>query len=185
MKREEKENLVKELKEAFDKNDSFYLIDFLGMSVAHAVELRRRFRDNACSFRVIKNRLVLRALKEDFPEDLKSYFQGPTAIAFAPQDPIKLAQIIQDFSSKYSLLKVKGGLLEGQFFPEERFVEITSIQSREDLMAKIGYLMAFPLIKLSTTWQAPLSSLSRLLSQLRTKNRVGGKNAQSTNKRSE
>jgi len=169
VRREEKENLVKELREAFDKNDSFYLVDFLGMPVAQAVELRKEFRDNACSFRVIKNRLALRALKEDIPEDLKNYFQGPTAIAFAPQDPIKLAQIIKGFSSKHNLFKVKGGLLEGQFFPGERFAEIASIQSREDLLAKIGYLMAFPLIKLSTTWQAPLNSLSRLLSQLKTK----------------
>lgn len=169
MKREDKENIVKELREAFDKHDSFYLVDFQGMPVSQAVSLRDEFRNNSCTFRVIKNRLALRALKQEFPEDLKSYFQGPTAIAYTQQEPIKLARIIKDFSSKHKVLKVKGCLLEGQFFQEERFAEIASLQSREDLVAKIGYLMAYPLAKLSRTWQAPLNNIGRLLSQLKTK----------------
>lgn len=165
MRKEEKENLIKELRKAFDKHDSFYLVDFVGMPVTQDLALRKEFRDNSCSFRVIKNRLALRALKEEFPEDLKDYFQGPTAIAYTLQDPIKLARIIKDFSTKHKVLKVKGGLLEGQFFSGERFAEISSLRSKEDLLAKVGYLMAHPLIKLARTWQAPLNSIGRMLSQ--------------------
>lgn len=183
MKKEEKENLVKELKEAFDNYDSFYLVDFIRMPMAQSVELRKKFREQPYFFRVVKNRLALRALKEDFPEDLKNYFQGPTAIAFASQDPLGLARIIKEFSTQHNVLTVKGGMLDGQFFTGERFKEIANLSSRKDLLATIAYLMAFPLAKFSRTWQAPLNSLSWLLSQLKTKNRVGGKNAQSTNKR--
>jgi len=64
VKREDKEKQVKELTDSFEKYDSFYLVDFIKMSVAQAVELRRIFRDNSYSFRVVKNRLALRALKE-------------------------------------------------------------------------------------------------------------------------
>lgn len=169
MKREDKEKQVKELTDSFEKYDSFYLVDFIKMSVAQAVELRRIFRDNSYSFRVVKNRLALRALKEDFPEDLKTCFQGSTAIAFASQNPVGLARVIKDFSDRNKVLSVKAGMLEGQFISSERFTEVAALSSREDLIAKVGNLMALPLIKLLWTWQTPLNSLGRLLSQLKTK----------------
>jgi large subunit ribosomal protein L10 len=167
--REDKEKHVKELRDSFQKYDSFYLVDFIKMSVGQAVELRRIFRDNSYSFRVVKNRLALRALKDDFPEDLKTYFRGSTAIAFASQNPVGLARLIKDFSDRNKVLSVKAGMLEGQFLSSERFTEVAALRSREDLLAKVGNLMALPLIKLLWTWQTPLNSLSRLLSQLKTK----------------
>jgi large subunit ribosomal protein L10 len=169
VKREDKERQVKELVESFEKHDSFYLVDFVRMSVAQAVELRRIFQDNSYSFRVVKNRLALRALKEDFPEDLKTFFRGSTAIAFASQNPVGLARLIKDFSNQNKVLSVKAGMLEGQFLSSERFTEVAALGSREDLIAKVGNLMALPLIKLLWTWQTPLNSLGRLLSQLKTK----------------
>ncbi len=169
MKRENKEKLVKELSDAFEKYDTFYLVDFIKMSVVQAVELRKLFRENSYSFRVVKNRLALRALREDFPEDLKKCFQGSTAVAFASQNPIGLARIIKDYSDRNKVLTVKAGMLEGQFVSPERFTEVATLTSREDLIAKFGYLMVFPLIKLLRTWQAPLNNLGRLLSQLKTK----------------
>ncbi len=169
MERKNKEKQVKELSDSFEKYDTFYLVDFIKMSVAQAVELRKLFRENSYSFRVVKNRLALRALREDFPEDLKKCFQGSTAIAFASQNPVGLARIIKDFSDRNKVLTVKAGMVEGQFLSPERFTEVAALTSREDLIAKIGYLMLFPLIKLLRTWQAPINSLGRLLSQLKIK----------------
>ncbi len=169
MKREDKEKQVKELTDSFKKYDSFYLIDFIRMSVTQAVELRRIFRENSYSFRVVKNRLALRALREDFPEDLKTSFQGSTAIAFASQNPVGLARLIKDFSDQNNVLSVKAGVLEGQFLSSERFTEVAALSSREDLIAKFGNLMASPLIKLLSTWQAPINSIGRLLSHSKTK----------------
>lgn len=169
MKREDKESQVKELSEAFESHDTFYLLDFINMHVSQSVQLRRRLRDQSYTFRVIKNRLALRALREDFPDDLREFFQGPTAIAFAPQDPIGLARMLRDFSTEHKVLSVKGGMFEGQFIPAQRFEEIANLASKEDLLAKLGFLMSYPLTKLLRTWQAPVDSLGRLLSQLKTK----------------
>lgn len=169
MKRESKEEQVKELSKIFKSCDNFYLVDFMKMSVAQAVELRKIFREHSYSFRVVKNRLALRALGEEFPEDFKKYFQGSTAIAFAPQNPVGLARVLKEFSDQNKVLTVKAGMLEGQFLSPERFTEVATLNSREDLIAKIGSLMVLPLMKLLRTLQAPLSNLSSLLSQLKTK----------------
>ncbi len=169
MKREDKEKQVKELSEAFNSCENFYLVDFLNMTVAQAVKMRRLCRENAYTFRVVKNRLALRALKDEFPEDLKMSFQGSTAIAFAPQNPIGLARLIKDFSAQNKVLSVKAGILEGQFLSADRFNEVANLASREELLARIGGLMAAPLMRILRTWQAPLSGLGTLLSQLKTK----------------
>ena len=169
MKREDKEKQIKELSEAFNSCDNFYLVDFLNMSASKAVELRNLFRDNDYTFRVVKNRLALRALREDFPQDLRESFQGLTAVAFAPQNPIGLARLIKDFSRRNKVLNVKGGILEGQFLSADRFKEVANLASREDLLARFGSLMAAPLMRLLRTWHAPLSGLGTLLSQLKTK----------------
>jgi len=167
--RGKKEELVKKLRADFNSYESFYLIDFMNMPVSRAIELRRELRKNSYVFRVVKNRLALRALMEDFPEDLKTQFTGPTALAFAQENPVGLARLIRDFSLKHKLLKVKAGIVEGRYLPEEDFHTVANLSSREDLLAKLGFLMAYPLTQLLKTWQAPFGSLGSMLSQLKSK----------------
>jgi len=167
--RERKEVMVQEISDNFAAYGSFYLIDFMRMPVSKAVELRREMRKNDYLFKVIKNRLALRALKDDSPEDLQKHFQGPTAIAFSAEDPIGLARLIKNFSTQHKILTVKAGLVEGRYLPTEEFDMIATLSSREDLLAKIGFLMAYPLTKLLRTLQAPYQSLGSVLSQLKSK----------------
>jgi large subunit ribosomal protein L10 len=167
--KEKKESLVKEINSDFIKHDSFYLLDFINMPVAKTMELRKQLREKSYPIKVVKNRLALRALTDDLPENLKEHFRGPTAIAFASENPLLLARMIRDFSKQHKVLKFKAGLLEGQFLPESQFEDVANLTSREDLLAKLGFLMANPLMKLLRTWQAPMESLGRLLSQLKSK----------------
>ena len=167
--REKKESLVKEINENFATHDSFYLFDFINMPVAQTMELRKQLHENSFPIKVVKNRLALRALTEDLPEDLKDYFRGPTAIAFASENPLQLARILRDFSKQHKVLKFKAGLLEGQFLPQDKFEDVANLTSREDLIAKLGFLMANPLITLLRTLQTPIESLGRLLSLLKSK----------------
>jgi len=167
--KQKKADLIEEINENFSKHDSFYLLDFINMPVAQTTELRRQLHENSYRMKVVKNRLALRALDESLPEDLKSHFRGPTAIAFASENPLQLARLLRDFSKQHKVLKFKAGMLEGQFLHEDQFEDVASLTSRQDLIAKIGYLMANPLIKLLRTWQAPIDSLGQLLSQLKSK----------------
>jgi large subunit ribosomal protein L10 len=77
--------------------------------------------------------------------------------------------MLRDFSRQHKVLRFKAGLLEGQFLPEDKFEDVANLTSRDDLLAKIGFLMANPLIKMLRTWQAPVESFGRLLSQLKSK----------------
>jgi large subunit ribosomal protein L10 len=169
VKRETKEKVVQDLKVTFEKNSTFYLVDFRGMAVSQAIKLRNLMRENSYVFLVVKNRLALHALRTDIPDNVKEMFQGQTAIAFAPKNPIGLARLIENFSKENNVLAVKGGIVEGQFMQADRFGEIANLTSREDLLGRVGFFLAYPLTKLLRTWQAPLSGIGTLLSQLKTK----------------
>jgi large subunit ribosomal protein L10 len=169
VKRDVKAHTIKNMEESFGRQKTIYLMDYTGMKVSQAVALRRLLKKSSYDFKVVKNRLALRALKEDFPAELRSYFQKPTAVALAAAEPVKLARMLKDFSVQNKVMAFKGGLFEGQLLPPERFDEVCRLASREELLGKIGYLMASPLIRMLRTWQAPLSQMGRLLSQFKEK----------------
>jgi large subunit ribosomal protein L10 len=169
VKKETKSQIVKDLEAALDANDTFYLVDFKRMKVSQTVELRKLLRKNAYAYKVVKNRLALRALRDRCPAELKAFFEKPTAIAFAADNPIGLAKILKDFSAQGKILAVKSGVVEGQYLAPERFDEITKLSSRNDLIGKIGFMMASPLTRFMRTLQAPLGNIGNLLGQLKAK----------------
>jgi large subunit ribosomal protein L10 len=171
VKKEAKQPIIQNLERLFEKNSTYYLVDFKKMKVSQSVELRKILRKNAFAYKVIKNRLALRALGEKCPETLRPFFQKPTAIAFAGKDPIQLAKILKDFSNQGKILAVKGGQVEGQYLAPGRFDEVCRLSSRDDLVGRIAFMMASPLHRLMRTLQAPLGNVGILLGELKkTKN---------------
>ena len=169
MKKEDKKPIVDSLERLFASSGTYYLVDYKRMTVAQAVELRKILRKNGYAYKVIKNRLALRALGEKCPEALRPYFQKPTAIAFAAKEPIPLAKTLKDFSNQGKVLAVKSGQVEGRVLAAGQFEEVCRMTSREDLVGKIAFLMASPLHRLMRTLQAPLGNVGVLLGELNKK----------------
>jgi len=167
VKKEAKQPIIENLERLFASNSTYYLIDFKKMKVSQSVELRKALRKNAFTYKVIKNRLALRALGEKCPEPLRPFFQKPTAVAFAGKDPIQLAKILREFSNQGKVLAVKAGQVEGQYLAPGRFDEVCRLASREELVGKIAFLMASPLHRLMRTLQAPLGNVGILLGELK------------------
>ena len=169
MKKEAKQPIVQTLERLFDSNSTYYLVDFKRMKVAQSVELRKILRKGGYAYKVIKNRLALRALGEKCPESLRPLFQKPTAIAFADKNPIGLAKILKDFSNQGKILAVKGGQVEGQLMPAARFDEVSKLPSRKELLGQLAGMMAHPLRRFLGTLQAPLGNVGILLGELKKK----------------
>jgi large subunit ribosomal protein L10 len=167
VKKEAKKPIVATLEGLFASNATFYLVDFKRMSVGQAVELRKLMRKGGYTYKVIKNRLALRALGETCPESLRPFFQKPTAVAFAAKDPLPLARLLKDFSNQGKVLAVKAGQVEGRPLAAGQFEEICRLTSREDLVAKFAFLMAHPLHQLMRTLQAPLGNIGLLMGELK------------------
>jgi large subunit ribosomal protein L10 len=169
VKRENKEEIVTGLGKAFLASGTYYLVDYKQMRVSQSVELRKILRKNAYSYKVVKNRLALRALQESAPEALKPFFRKTTAIAYAAKDPIGLAKLLRDYSAGGKVLAVKAGVVEGHYMAPERFDEIVKLTSRDELLGKVAFMMAYPMSQFLRTLQAPLATMGRMWSLLKDK----------------
>lgn len=127
---------VEEIKSKFENAKSAVIVDYRGLTVEEATELRDKFREAGVEYKVYKNNLVKLAIKETAFEPLTVDLTGPNAIAFGYEDPVVPAKIIKDFAKDHKNLELKSGVVEGDYCDLEKITAIADIPSREVLIGK-------------------------------------------------
>lgn len=110
---------VAEVAEQF-KNASSVVVDYLGITVEQATNLRSELRKAGVQFAVVKNSILSRAAKEAGLEGMDDVFKGPSAVAFSNEDVVAPAKILADFAKKVEALEIKAGVVEGKSFFKRR-----------------------------------------------------------------
>src|SRR5882672_3662350 len=111
MNREQKAAAIAEIAENIKESDAVFAVDYRGISVPQAAELRSKLREVDTRFRVVKNTLTERAADQAGAESLKALLEGPTAMAFVRGDAAAAAKAISDYGRQTDLLPFKGGLM--------------------------------------------------------------------------
>lgn len=101
------------LREALTDVPAFILLDYTGITVSQATDLRNKFREGQCKYQVFKNSVVHYAIKGTRHEPVSSLLTGMTALAYSPTDPGAAARIARDFAREAKNFKIKGGIVEG------------------------------------------------------------------------
>ncbi len=157
--REEKEKMKDEIAEALKQAELVVVTDYRGLNVEAINNLRGRLRNEQCRFRVTKNTMNRWACREAGFEQLEEYFEGPTAIAYADEDPVAAAKVFNEFAKENENLGIKGGGLSGQLVSPERIKELGEIPSREILLAKVVGGFQAPITGLAGALQGTISQL--------------------------
>jgi len=165
MNKTEKRRIVESLSEHFRATKSFFLIDYRGLKVVDATELRRKIRDFDGTYVVVKNTLALRAAKETGLENIGPYLQGPTAVAFHRRDVVGMAKLLMEITKTNPNFQFKAALIEGKVVPPSEIQTIASLPSREVLLGKLVFLLKAPLRRLAGALKAPARDLALLLKQ--------------------
>lgn len=166
MNRVEKQQTVESLGEQFRSISSAFLIDYKGLKVVAATELRRKIREMDGSYVVVKNTLALRAAKETKLEQLEPYFQGPTAVAFHKKDVVGLAKLLTDISKSNPSIVFKAALVEGKVIAPAEIQALASMPSREVMLSKLVFLLKAPLQRLGSVLKAPVRDLYLVVKQV-------------------
>ena len=164
--REQKATEVSELNEQIGKASNAFLIDFKGITVPQVTELRKQVRQTNSGYVVVKNTLALIALKDSPIINMKEQFTGPTAIAFNATDAVVLAKALTKFAKDVPAVTFKGALLNGQVVPASEIQNIANLPSREELVAKLLYLLQSPIRGLVTVLQANIRNLAVVIDQI-------------------
>jgi len=170
----EKTERVTELAQLMSEAKSMYLADFTGVDVASVTQLRRSLREASVDYQVVKNRLAKLAATEIGLGALEDYLSGPTAVAFAQDDPLLPARILQKFIDDGGKLVIKAGVMDGKLFDADEVERLASLPSRDELIAKTIGAVQSPLYGLSAVLTGLLRGLVGTLSALETQRRTEG-----------
>src|SRR2546422_7681188 len=108
MNREQKAAAIAEIATEIQESHAVYAVDYRGISVPQAAELRAKLREADTRFRVVKNTLTERAADQAGAEPLKALLEGPTALAFVRGDAAAAAKALADYGRATDLLPFKG-----------------------------------------------------------------------------
>lgn len=163
----EKIEAVERLHEEFQRGPHMFLLDFKGLDVAAATDLRQRVRERDAEFRVVKNTLAMRAARDTALEQLSEAFVGPTAVAYTSDDVVGLAKLLRDFAKEHQVPTFKAGVVDGSPIDLAQFEELADLPSRDELVAKALYLMQYPVSGLVRTLNGVLRNFVLVLEQVR------------------
>jgi large subunit ribosomal protein L10 len=174
MNREEKSQTIQEIAAQIEGAEAIFAVDYRGISVPQAAELRGKLREADSSFRVVKNRLTKRAAEQVGEDRLADLLTGPTALTFVRGDTAAAAKAITNFNKEHEILTYKGGLMGETVLDEAAFKSIARLPSREVLVGQFAGIVASPLTGVVRGLNALIQGLATQLGQIAEKGLVTG-----------
>src|SRR5258708_1493925 len=175
--RSEKDRLIADCQGGLVVAPHALLRGFKGISVPQVTELRNRVRATGGSCLVVKNNLALRAIDSTALAALEEHFVGPTAVVFTDHDPVALAKALTDYAREVPALEFKAGMVERRAVAAGQIKEIAQLPSREQLIAKLLYLLQSPIARFARLLAAAPQSLGAGLDQGRKRKEEGDRAA--------
>jgi large subunit ribosomal protein L10 len=174
MNREEKSATIQEIAAQIEGAEAIFAVDYRGISVPQAAELRSKLRETDSSFRVVKNRLTKLAATQVGEDRLADLLVGPTALTFVRGDTAAAAKAITTFNKQHQVLTFKGGLMGEVVLDEAGFTAIAKLPSREVLIGQFAGMVASPLTGIVRGLNALIQGLATQLGQIADKGLVTG-----------
>lgn len=148
MLRQEKVESVAGLKQLFESSGAFFITDYQGLNVADMTVLRKNLRENNVKYLIAKNTLFRLAARDAGVEGVEEHFNGPTAIAFAMDDPSIAAKILYNSYKEKDRPSFKAFYLERQVHGADAIQRLAELPSREVLLSQLAAAVESPLTSL-------------------------------------
>ena len=145
---------VSEVAEQFKNATSVVVVDYLGITVEQATNLRTELRNAGVQFAVVKNSILSRAAKEAGLEGMDDIFKGPSAVAFSNDDVVAPAKILADFAKKVEALEIKAGVIEGKVSSKEEIEALAKLPNREGLLSMLLSVLQAPVRNTALVFKA-------------------------------
>lgn len=174
MNRDEKAAVIDEIADQIRESEAVFAVDYRGISVPQAAELRESLRGSESTFRVTKNTLTVLAADKAEQEALKDFLAGPTALTFVKGDVAAAAKSLADFQkAQPDLLPFKGGTLNGEAIDAAQITALAKLPTRDVLYQQLVGIVASPISGLARTLNALIGGLAIQLGQINEKKQSG------------
>ena len=163
MRKDQKGTIVEELAENLGRASIALVSEYKGMTAGQSDDMRRRLRAVRGEFRVAKNTLVRRAIKDTRYEALGEKLGGPVGLILSYADPVELAKTVTSMRELADKFKVRGGVLDGKALSAEEVQAFAALPPREVIFAQLLGLLQAPATRLARLLNEPGSAMARLL----------------------
>ena len=168
MDRAQKEKVVDELGQIFESSGVVVVAHYAGLTVAEMQNLRARARDADCAVRVAKNRLAKIALEGKPCASIADFLTGMTVLTYS-EDPVAAAKVAEGFAKENSKFEILGGAMGENSLDRAGVKAVSSMPSREELIASIAGCIVAPASNIAGAIGAPASNIASILSTLEEK----------------
>jgi large subunit ribosomal protein L10 len=165
VKKEDKEQVVKELTERLKTSDTLLVADYRGLTMPQIDALRSRLIESGARFTVVKNTLTRRAAEAAGADALLTLLEGPSAIAFleADGDMVAAAKALADSARESRVLAIRGGVMQGRAITAEEVQSLASLPPIDVLRGQVLAAIIAPITAIAGLVKAPLQNLYGLL----------------------
>lgn len=165
--REQKQRDLDALAQQFQSASAGILIGFKKLTVAKDQELRRQIREAGATYQVVKNTLARKAADGTPFAQAEEHFKGVTALALAEGDPVQLSKAISKFvKDNPEVFSFKAGVVQGRVVALKDVEAIATLPSKEELIAKIMFLINAQAQRLATVINAVPRNLAVVVGQV-------------------
>src|SRR4051795_2311883 len=174
MNRDQKAAVIEEVASQIKEAQAIFAVDYRGLSVKQAADLRGRLIAIDANLRVVKNTLTERAADQVGADVLKQFLEGPTAFTFVNGDPVLAAKAIAAFRREAQIPEFKGGWMDGRELTVEQIEALSRLPSLDVMHGQLVGMIATPLTGLVRGLNALLSGIAIALGQIQEQGLVGG-----------
>jgi large subunit ribosomal protein L10 len=174
MNKEQKAAVIDEVAGQIQEAEAIFAVDYRGLSVPQAAELRTQLGEAGATFRIVKNRLTKLSVEKAGADALGELLDGPTAFTFVSGDAALAAKAISRFTKEFEILQFKGGVMGGETLTADQLRDIAKLPARDVLYGQFAGIVASPLTTLVRGLGSMVSGLAVALGQIAEQGLVGG-----------
>jgi large subunit ribosomal protein L10 len=172
--RDQKAAVIDRLAGQLESAEAVFAVDYRGLSVQQAVNLRSSLTEADAVFTVAKNTLTERAADKAGAERLKPLLEGPTALTFVNGDVAVAAKALATFRRQNNVLEFKGGQLGDEVLSIDQIESIARLPARDVLFGQFVGVVASPITGVVRGLNALISGLAIQLGAIAEQGLVGG-----------
>ena len=152
-------DMLEKVKGSIEASKGVFVVDYRGLTVKEAQELRRALREDNAHMKVYKNNIVRIALNEAEMPNIDDMLKGTCAYVFYEKDPVEAAKVLKQEADKLKKMQILGGIADGKAISAEEALAYAELPSRDELLAKLVYVIGSPLSGIAQVCAGPARGL--------------------------
>lgn len=131
----QKTEAIESIKNDVKASSAFIFTEYRGLKVEQITELRKKLRENACTYKVVRNNFARIAFEDADIKDIDSWLTGPTALAMIAEDANLAAKTLFEYAKDAPALVIKGAVVDGEIYDAKQIEAFSKLPGKKDLIA--------------------------------------------------